>query len=298
MKFACATSACAVVLTALVAAQAEKVTIGVTPKPGQIIHYVATQEINVDLVPDSAKDAAGNAVPSLVPPMKIVSKTMLTYTMVTNAANEQGRITSQVTYDQATAEMSINGTPFPSPATLGALVGKTYTIVFGADGSVIDVTAPDAKDETLAPVKAFIAEMSKYYPTASLAVGESTTRPLTLALPIPIPGAGPMNLDGQMKMTLVSLAADGTDRIANCDQSFDAATKRPEATAASPAPVPPLDISMRGTAKLQLNLDRGVVKNSQIDTTVDGAFPAPVGGPDAPKLKLRGVMKATVTGTY
>ena len=37
--------------------------------------------------------------------MKMASKSMIAYTMVTGAANEQGQVTSQVTYEQATGEI-------------------------------------------------------------------------------------------------------------------------------------------------------------------------------------------------
>lgn len=300
MRITLATAACAACLTTITIAQTGKTTIGITPKPGQTIHYTGTQNITVEITPDAPP---GATQPAMVPPMKVEGKTVLAYTLVTSATDAQGQMTSQMTYEQATGELAINGTPFPAGDAMSRMAGQTLTVVFGADGTVVDVTGPPGTSkETADVVKSLLTEMSKYFPTMSLSVGESGTRPFSVSLPLPVPGLGPITLDGQVTTKLVSLEADGADRLANCEQSYDAAFKPPQDTAAAAGtaatPAPAFDMTMRGRATLQVNVDRGLVKASQMDTTFDGAFASPLGGADAPKLKVHGVMKTTVMGKY
>jgi hypothetical protein len=234
------------------------------------------------------------------PPMKIEGKTAMAYTLVTGAPNAQGQMTSQLTYDQVSGELSVNGTQFPAGDALSRMAGQTMTVVYGADGTIVDVLSPAEQKETAAAVKTLLTEMSKYFPTVSLAVGESVTQPLSVALPLPVPGMGPLTIDGQVTTKLVSLEGDSADRLANCEQTYEAAFKppagAPAAAGAAATPPPTFDLMMRGRATLQINVDRGFVKTSQMETIFDGSFPSPLGGADAPKLKLHGVMKTTVAG--
>jgi hypothetical protein len=295
MRITLATAVCAACLASMPPAQGEKITLGITPKPGQTIHYTATQEISVQITPDAAP---GTTEPA-APPMKMAGKTLLGYTLVAGAASPQGQVTSQMTFEKATSELSINGTPFPAGDAMGQMVGQTLTVVFGMDGNVVDVTAPGTSKESAELVKRLFTEMYRYFPTMSLSVGEATTRPLSVALPLPIPGIGPVTIDGHLTTKLVSLEAEGAERLASCEQSYDASFTRPsDAAGAAATPAPAFDMTMRGNATAQINVDRGVVKASQLESTFDGAFASPLGGADAPKLKLHGVMTATVAGKY
>ena len=129
-----------VCLGLLAPGQAEKVTISAAPKPGQIVHYTATQEIAAEVVPDVPPDApAGQA--STLPTMKVTSKTTLAFTETTASPDAEGRTTALLTYEQAGGAMNVNGIPM-AMGTVSELVGKTFTVIFGADGRVADVTAP------------------------------------------------------------------------------------------------------------------------------------------------------------
>src|SRR5206468_6940173 len=57
----------------------EKITISAAPKPGQTVHYTATQELALEVTPDVPPDApAGSASP--LPTMKVAGKTRLAFT--------------------------------------------------------------------------------------------------------------------------------------------------------------------------------------------------------------------------
>src|SRR5947207_405210 len=99
----------ALVCLAVLPAQVEKVTISAAPKAGQTVHYTAIQELAVEVVPDTPPDAPADALP--VPTMKVIGKTNLAFTETSGSPDAQGRATALLTYEQARAEMSLNGIP-------------------------------------------------------------------------------------------------------------------------------------------------------------------------------------------
>src|SRR2546425_3044181 len=149
-----------VCLGVLQPAQTEKITISAAPKPGQTVHYTATQELALEVTPDVPPDApAGSASP--LPTMKVAGTTRLAFTETSGSPDAQGRTTAVLAYEQAGGEMSINGIPMAAAGTLPDLVGKTFTLVFGADGKVIDVTAPPEMAAAIGPAKQFVIDMYK-----------------------------------------------------------------------------------------------------------------------------------------
>jgi len=276
-------------------AQTEKFTISLAPRPGQTVHYVAVQDITMEIVPDVP---AGQS--SLIPTMKMVGKTTLAFTERTGSPDPQGRVTALLTYEQADGEMSINGVTMAAGGSLADFVGKTLILVFAADGKLADVTAPPEMAAALGPAREFILNLFKLMPAAALAIGETTTTPFSIPLPIPVPGGAPIALEGHAKTTLVSVDADGDDRIAKCDQAFDAAMG-PQAPS-DPAPGtmrPSMDMKMQGSGKLQFNVDRGLTKSNESETTVDGVLSFGGSGTSAlPSAKIRGTIKVALTGTY
>ena len=287
-----------VCLGLLAPGQAEKVTISAAPKPGQIVHYTATQEIAAEVVPDVPPDApAGQA--STLPTMKVTSKTTLAFTETTASSDAEGRTTALLTYEQAGGAMNVNGIPM-AMGTVSELVGKTFTVIFGADGRVADVTAPPEMAAILGPAKQLIINMYKVVPVATLAIGESSTSPFSIPLPLPVPGSGPIVMDGHTKTTLVSVDAEGAEHIANCDQTFDAAMAQPKS---DPAPGTDrgmsLDMKMRGAGKLRFNIDRGVTTSNESETTLDGLLSFGGSASATPTgAKIHGVIKTTLTGKY
>jgi hypothetical protein len=279
--------------------QVEKFTISAAPKPGQTVHYTATQDLSVEVSPDATADPPV-AQTSPVPTMKVAGKTTLAFTETSGAPDPQGRATALLTYEQASADMSINGIPIPMAGTLPQLAGKTFTLIFGADGKVADVTAPPEMAAMLGPAKQFVIDMYKLVPVATLAVGETVTTPFSVPLPLPVPGSGPIVMDGQTKTTLVSVDADGAEHIAKCDQIVEAAMVPPPADP-KPGTDPGMSVTMkmRGTGKLQFNVDRSVMKSNESETTLDGLLSIGGAASASPtNAKIHGVIKTTVTGKY
>src|SRR5438132_12816751 len=95
-----------VCLGVLQPAQPEKFTISAAPKPGQTVHYTATQELALEVTPDVPSDVpAGSA--SLLPTMKVAGKTNFAFTQTSGTPDPQGRTTALLTYEQASGEMSV-----------------------------------------------------------------------------------------------------------------------------------------------------------------------------------------------
>jgi hypothetical protein len=293
MRFILRTAVGAGLLSALLLAQTEKVTISMAPRPGQTVHYVTTQDIAMEAAMDSPPGQ-----PPTIPPVKLIGRMTFAFTETGGSPDAEGRLTVLLTCEQANGEMSLNGIPLPTAADLPQLVGKPLTLVFGADGKLADVTAPPELASMLEPAKQFIMTIHKTIPTVPLGVGDSSTSPFSLPLPIPVPGGDPVVMDGHVKTTLLSLDAEGADRVAKYDQSFEAAmVQAPSVPGQSPPRTMSVEMKMQGTGKLQFNVDRAVIRSNETETVVDGAIGFAGSGSDAPpKAKIHGVIKMTVTG--
>lgn len=279
--------ACVVSLPAQSIAQTEKVTISIAPAANQTVHYVVTEEFSIQ----GASEGGTKETQPPNPTPALAGKGTTAYTLVTAAQTESGRVTSQLTYDDSTAELTFGDAP-PQKETAKGIVGSTFTVVFGADGDVIDVTAPEAHSSTIDSVKRTIAEMYKYFPTLSMSVGETVTLPPARAVPATLLPMGPVTIDGRMTMTLVSVAPDGPDRVAHCEQSFElTVVEHPEKTAWREN-----KMIIRGSRTAQINLNRRMVQSSRMETTYDSV--STPSAADMPTFKSHGVMKATVTGRH
>ena len=280
-------------------AQTEKFTISAAPKPGQTVHFTATQELALEMTPDVPPDAPAGQT-STLPTMKVAGKTNFTFTETSGSPDPQGRRTAVLTYEQASGEMSVNGIPMPMTRASSDLTGMTFTLVFDADGRVVDVISPPEIEATLGPVKQVVIDMYKIVPIATLAIGESSTAPFSIPFPIPVPGSGPIVLDGHTKTTLVSVEAEGAEHIAKCDQIIEAAMAQPKV---DPAPGTErglsMDLKMRGVGKLQFNVDRSVMKSNEFETTLDGLLSFGGAASATPtSAKIHGVIKTTMAGKY
>src|SRR5437870_9142709 len=93
----------------VLAAQTDRVSLSTIPLPGQSVRYRMTQELAVDVTPDGA---GGSPLPAA----KLNGKTVMAATMRAGDADEQGRLKVNITYDEFTVDMNINGQPsLPMP---------------------------------------------------------------------------------------------------------------------------------------------------------------------------------------
>ena len=125
------------------------------------------------------------------------------------------------------------------------------------------------------------------------------TVPLDFTLPIPIPGATPMKMEGEVKHTLTSIETGATGRTAKFDHLIDG-----KLVNELDMPLPTgkvkmsLDFKINGGGAMQTNLDRGIVRSSETKATFDGKIKI-TGEPNTPPLpsmNLHGTTKTVVTG--
>ena len=75
------------------------------------------------------------------------------YRLAPSSRNQQGHVTSQLTLEQKTTEISFNGSPPQKENSLSLGIRTTYIVVFDADGNVIALTAPEMTDSNLVYVQ-------------------------------------------------------------------------------------------------------------------------------------------------
>src|SRR5262249_18749052 len=197
-------------------AQSEKISLRMLPQPNQIVRMRTVQETDVDISFDS-----NSSLPAAVMvPVKMAMKTVFGITQKSGAANAEGHIAAEITYEEITSEATMNGQPMPANDQSRSFVGKKVMVTFDKEGNVLDIKVPA---DVGIPEEAFRQMLKSMYgnlPAVSLGVGETTTVPLDFTLPLPIPGAAPLKMDGDVKHTLASIERDTTGRIAKFDHSI------------------------------------------------------------------------------
>jgi hypothetical protein len=269
-------------------AQSQRVSLGTPPQPGQVVRYRMTQEFAVDMAPD-----AGSDIP--LPPAKMIMKTVLASTFRASDAFDQGRLKVNITYDEFSAEMTINGQPSPGmPPT--PFLDKTFEATYSEDGAIVDMNGPAETEKMIEPIKQMAQQISGHMARVQLAVGETATVPLSMPLPVPLPGAGATGITGDVTVTLVSLDPDGADRIASCETTLRAGMAQTFPTPADGAGGGvTIDLKMSGTGTSKINVDRHVVRSQDGTITIDGTVSMTLPHASAPsRMTVRGSIKTTM----
>lgn len=273
----------------LASAQGEKVSLQSIPAPNQTIRFKMTQDVNMEMT--MAGSPAGDALPQ--GPMKILGTTVFEGTQIVSNRDAEGRVSLDFTYDQVTSTMTMNGKSVLSQNAFNtALKGKKLTMVFDAQGKVVDFKVPDELASLAPNLNELMTSMMGGLPAVSLGVGETVTVPLNLTLPIPMPGAAPMSMIGQRTFTLLSLNREGADQIARLEQKLDTKLSR---SIEMPGPNGPaamsLDFRMAGSGTMQWNLDRGYMTSSDMASTIDGTMTGPLG------MTIHGTIRIVTEGS-
>jgi hypothetical protein len=274
---------------ALAAAQGETVSLGPMPWPNQTIKNTMTQDIDMEVTmtgappggaaqrdPEGPQGRQGPEGPQ--GPMRSSGKIVFDSTQTVGGWDAEGHLTMHVTYDRVTADMTMNGKAVPSQNIFDSLKGKTLTSTFDAQGKVVDFQVPDDLAAMMPSLKELIASATGRLPMVTLAVGETTTVPLNMPLPIPMTGAAPMTLTGQTTIKLLSVHRDGDERIASLEQKSEG-----KLTSATELPGPNGPIAMKfnftvvGSGTTEWNPDSGFVKSSTGTSTIDGTMGGPIG---------------------
>jgi hypothetical protein len=277
-------------------AQSEKVTLKMVPGPNQTVRMRAIQDMEMDLSFESETPSAA----ALPEPVKMMTRAVFAMTQKVGAPDKEGNVSVEVTYDEVSYEMLVNGQPTQIGDKVDKFIGKKIMTTFNSRGEIIDIKIPP---DLGLPEESFNQLLKSFYgslPQTPIGVGEVATAPLDFTVPLPVPGAPPLKIDGQIKSRLVSVEKGATGRTAKFDQTMDGKM-------ASDMEVPgpngrvkmSIDFKLNGGGGMVMNVDNGVLKSSDSKVTFGGKLKM-AGESDAAKLptiNFQGMMKVTVTGS-
>ena len=273
----------------------QKVSLHLTPKPEQ------TTKLRMALEMDMELRFEGDIPPELAAmnPMKMQMKSVTAFTQKTGALDKQGRFEMELIYDDVTSEMMMNGNEVPVGAEAAKLNGKKIKVTMDPKGNVYDVQSPPEVQMDAAAFKELLKSLYGALPVEPMAVGETATVPLNMALPLPLPGAGPLNLQGSSKVKLLALEQDGTQQIAKMDATMEA---RANSLVDFPSPngtaKMKMEFSMTGGGPSSVNLDKATIKTNETSMKLDGKVsPAEAADAKLPTILLKGTVKTAVTGS-
>jgi len=277
-------------------AQSEKITIRMVPEPNQTIRMNMTQEMQMDIVMEPIPGLPPGAA---MPPMKMLSKTVTAMTQKVGPANAQGNVESEIVYDDMRTESTMNGQRFPSNMNT-PFVGKRMTVTYDKAGNVVDFKLPPDLGLPPESLRDMLKTISANLPSVPLAVGETANVPLDFVIPIPIPSAAPLKVDGQVTHKLVSVETGADGRIGRFEQTLDGKMVHTLEFAVPTGNVKmTIDFTMSGGGSVLVNLVKGVLRSSESTATfggkismAPGAAPAPM-----PPMTLQGTIKTTIAGT-
>src|SRR5262249_44559145 len=197
-------------------AQSEKISLRLLPRPNQIVRMRMVQQTDVDMSFDSDLSVPATAMV----PVTLGTKTVVEITQKSGPANAQGHIEAEITYEEVSTGLTMNGQAMPASGTSASFIGKKVTVTFDEQGSVLDIKVTADVGIPEESFRQMLKSMYGNLPAISLAVGETTTVPLDFTLPLPVQGAPPLKMDGDVKHTLASIEKDASGRIAKFDHSI------------------------------------------------------------------------------
>ena len=273
--------------------KAGKISLYLTPKPGQTVKLRMLSETDLEMSFD------GSAAPDqpALPLMKMQMKSVTAFTQKTGALDKQNRFEMELTYDDVSGKMTMNDNELPLGDEMAKLKGKKIKVTMDQNGNVFNVQAPKETQMDGTAFKELLKSLYGALPTDPIAIGETATIPLTMALPLP--GAGPINLQGSSKVKLVAVEKDGAHQIAKLETTADAQIN---ALMDFPGPNGPskskMEFSMTGGGPSSVNLSNGMVKTNEITMKLQGKISPATESADAkmPTMVLKGTVKTTVTG--
>ena len=270
-------------------AQAEKVSIGMSPPPNQTLRMTMIQEVDIEILFDGTPGLAG--------PMKMVTRSTLSMTQKTGAAASNGTLEAEITYNAIRTETSVNGQVLPMPDDGSELVGKPVVVTYNRNGVIADIRGLPAGGLTAESFKQMLNSFYGSLPVTALGIGEVASVPLDVRFPLPFPGAGPMQMSGDSRLKLATIENDGKGRIARFESTIDG-------TISSPLPTPDptvtmsLDLTMRGSGRMVTDIENRFIRSNDSLVTIDGTVRPTAGpGPTAPGMTMRGSITVSITGS-
>jgi hypothetical protein len=277
-------------------AQSEKVALKLVPEPNQTVRMRMIQDLEVDI---SFEDETPSAAAS-PERMKMIAKTVFALTQKIGAPDKEGNITSEMTYDELSFETTVNGQPTQPDDATSKFIGQKILVTFSKQGELIDLKMPP--DLSL-PKEGFRQMLSSFYgslPQTPIGVGESATTSSGVTVLLPLAGAPPLEMDAQVKSTLVSVEKDTAGRIAKFEQIMDGKMVSDVKIPGQAGRIKmSLDLKLNGGGGTVMNIDKGVLRSSDSKAIFGGKVKMidESNGTKLPTLNLQGTMKVTVTGS-
>jgi hypothetical protein len=193
----------------------------------------------------------------------------------------------------------MNGDPVPLGQDMGQFIGKTFRVIYDAKGEVLDFTPSGNLGIPVESFKQMLQSLYGAVPKGQMSVGETATLPFNMDLPLPILGAGPLKIEGEVKPKLVALVNEGDGRIAKFDQITEGRLiNTTELTLPSGKVAMSLDFKINGNGTSLLNVDKGTVKTSETKINIDGkmSMPGATAATQMPNMTIKGTIKVIVSG--
>jgi hypothetical protein len=277
-------------------AQPEKITLKMIPEPNQTVRMRMIQDMDMDMSFEGETPEAA-ALPG---PMKMMARNVFALTIKVGELDKEGHFTAEMTYDEISSQMTMNGQPMPHADSTGKFIGKKILTTFNKQGEMVDLKIPPDLGLSEEAFKKLLKSLYGDLPQTPIGVGEVATTPLDFTLPLPVPGAPPLKIDGSVSFKLVSVEKDATGRIAKFDQTVDGKLfSNLEIPGPNGQIKMSLDFKMNGGGGLMMDVDKGIVKSSDSKMTLGGKVKL---GAESSEAKLstinfQGTMKVAVTGS-
>jgi hypothetical protein len=266
------------------------------PEPNQTVRMRAVQDMELEMSFESETPST-TALPE---PVKMMARAVFALTQKVGAPDKEGNVSAEVTYDEVSSEMMLNGQPIQIGDKVNNFIGKKITATFNSRGEMIDLKVPPDLGLPEESFKELLKSIYGNLPQTPLGVGEGATAPLDFTIPLPVPGAPPVKIDGQIKSTLVSVEKDAIGRTAKFDQTVDG---KMAGDMEVPGPTGhikmSLDVKLNGGGAMVMNVEKGFLKSSDSKMTFGGKLKM-AGESSATKLptiNFQGTVKVTVTGS-
>jgi hypothetical protein len=258
-----------VIAPALMAAQA-RVALRPLPKPGQVTHVTARQEIVVRI----------GGKPEEPGPAYLQTNNAITFTQINGTPGPDGKLDARLTLESLELNEQLGGNLRKSPDT-SMVKGRIVLVTFNASGSVTGVKIPPDMREVQSRLGQLLTGaygMINFLPQVELKVGEEASH-LT-ELPMRLPGnlsSGP--LQAKTTVTLQQLKTQDNGRTARLQHAIEIDTSTSQ-----------MQVSGGGT--VDVNVDRGFVSDSTTTWKIAGTMPARKATPPQPFF---GTIKLTVS---
>jgi hypothetical protein len=281
--------ACAALSIGL-AAQTDRVQLRLVPAPDQSIQFHLTQEFTFGPAAQADADSRG-----LIPNVSLTSK--VAFTQTTGHPDEEGRVTAQVTWDEASVTTTMDGKSTPMSG-LSHLLGRQTTATYDRQGKLVDLQPPPELAAQMEPMRQMLSAVFAGMPVDALAIGESASVPFNFYLPVK--GAGMPAMNGKTTFTLRSIRQEGADRIAHYDELMELSSEvNPLPGANGTAGGMTVAFQMKGAGTMDYNVERGIAVANDMRGTMDVKTRFTGDQPTGlPSLNMHGTIKMTLASTY